>query len=84
MGDAGGQGPHHHTVDITESELREMKSGKAVTVLSSANSGHDHEITLEYRATKYPTKTIEHCKYLYSDVRRSSYDPFTYCIEHWL
>lgn len=64
LGDKSAAGPHHHTVDITESEIKRLKRGERVTVLTSSSAGHDHEITLEYRVAVYPEKrkTIEHCK----------------------
>ena len=62
-GDKSNVGPHHHTVDLTETQLRELKSGKRVTALTSSTGGHDHEVTLEYRVAKYPDKTLQHCKY---------------------
>lgn len=65
MGDESDAGPHYHTVELTESQLRTLKSGTRVTTLTSASAGHDHEITLEHRVARYPkqNKTIEHCKY---------------------
>ncbi|KAF6036338.1 hypothetical protein EB796_005362 [Bugula neritina] len=62
LGDKSAAGPHHHTVDITESEIKRLKRGERVTVLTSSSAGHDHEITLEYRVAVYPEKrkTIEH------------------------
>lgn len=64
MGDKSDAGPHYHTVELTESQIRELKSGQKVTALTSASAGHDHEITLEYRVAHYPnSEDIQHCKY---------------------
>ena len=39
---------HLHTVELTMSEIDCMKSGKQVTVLTSSNGGHNHELKLYY------------------------------------
>lgn len=63
MGDKSDVGPHYHTVELTESQLRDLKAGQRVTALSSATAGHDHEITFEHRITPYPRKPpVHHCK----------------------
>lgn len=43
-------GAHLHTLELTSSEVAELKSGKRVTVVTSTNAGHNHEMTLYYNA----------------------------------
>ena len=69
-GDKTAAGPHHHTVDLTESQIRLLKSGTRVTALTSSDAGHDHEVTLEYRVAKYETKTVEHRKFTVFNKKR--------------
>ena len=66
MGDKSDVGPHYHTVELTESQLRDLKAGQRVTALSSATAGHDHEITFEHRIANYSGKPpVHHCKKSY-------------------
>ncbi|XP_067932658.1 uncharacterized protein [Watersipora subatra] len=59
-GDRSPVGPHHHTVDLTESQITKLRAGERVEALTSSNAGHSHEVTLEYRVATYPDKDLEH------------------------
>ena len=41
-------GPHIHTLELTMSNINELKAGKYLTVTTSANGGHTHEIEIYY------------------------------------
>lgn len=56
---------HYHDVELTESQIRELKAGKYVTARTSHSAGHSHEITFAYEVAHYANNiSIEHCESL--------------------
>jgi UDP-N-acetylmuramyl tripeptide synthase len=43
--DIRGTSGHTHTVTLTVAILRQLKAGTAITVASSAEPGHSHDVT---------------------------------------
>lgn len=62
QGDGGTYGPHYHTIDLTTSDIRELKAGKIITVLTSSSIGHTHEIDLIFRGAERDAR-FGYCKY---------------------
>jgi len=52
-------GPHFHSVDLSESEIKQLKEGETIKVLTSETAGHEHELEIAYRKTR---KNVEFCK----------------------
>ncbi len=41
-----GTSPHDHTVDITVAQLQELSNGGSITITSTQDNAHDHQITI--------------------------------------
>lgn len=47
-------GPHSHTLELSQSDIATLKSGKTLTTTTSEVAGHEHELELKWSA---PSKT---------------------------
>lgn len=56
--------PHVHTVELTMSDVEQLKAGKYVKVATSTNAGHSHQLVLEQQKNYNLGKP--HCNAIYN------------------
>lgn len=54
-------GLHSHTIELTGDEIQDLKDGKTLSVLTSHDNAHDHQLEISMTKAKNRESQMKYC-----------------------